>query len=233
MININKRIIIAVDGFSSCGKSTVAKSLASILNYGYVDTGAMYRAVTLYCMNNNFISEQAICEEKLKKELPNIKINFLYNNESERNETFLNNVNVEDKIRKIEVSNLVSIVSKISFVRAEMVRLQQAMGVDKGIVMDGRDIGTVVFPNAELKLFMTADPVIRAKRRLKELTCKGENVSFEDVFENLKNRDYIDQNREDSPLKKADDAIVIDNSYLSKEEQLNKIIEIINKKFCS
>lgn len=233
MININKRIIIAVDGFSSCGKSTVAKSLASILNYGYVDTGAMYRAVTLYCMNNNFISEQAICEEKLKKELPNIKINFLYNNESERNETFLNNVNVEDKIRKIEVSNLVSIVSKISFVRAEMVRLQQAMGVDKGIVMDGRDIGTVVFPNAELKLFMTADPVIRAKRRLKELTCKGENVSFEDVFENLKNRDYIDQNREDSPLKKADDAIVIDNSYLSKEEQLNKIIEIINEKFCS
>jgi len=230
-----KKIVIAIDGFSSSGKSTMAKDLAREIGYTYIDTGAMYRAVTLYCLQNNFIQKEGVDIERLRKRINDIKINFILNKETGRPETILNGVNVEKKIRKMEVANWVSPVAAIDFVRHAMVAQQQRMGEEKGIVMDGRDIGTVVFPNAELKLFINASPEIRAKRRVDELTAKGEAVSFEEVLENVKNRDHIDSTRKESPLKQADDAIVLDNSTMTIEEQrvwlltqYKKVIEEVN-----
>ncbi len=220
----NKKLIIAIDGFSSCGKSTVAKDLAKKLNYIYIDSGAMYRAVTLFCLKNNIIKNKIINEQELNSLINNINITFEYNNNTDKAETFLNGTNVEDEIRNIEVSENVSAISKIKFVRENLVKQQQDLGKNKAIVMDGRDIGTTVFPNADLKIFMTADVDVRAERRYKELTNKGLNVSIEEIKDNIKNRDYLDQNREISPLRKADDAIVLDNSYLTKTEQLEWIL---------
>lgn len=220
-----KKIIIAIDGFSSCGKSTMAKDLAKSVGYAYVDTGAMYRSVTLYCLRNNWINDGVVDEEKLKEAIPSIKIDFRYNAEKQINETYLNDENVESEIRSLNVSNSVSIVSSIGFVRRAMVAQQQAYSVDRGVVMDGRDIGTVVFPDAELKIFLTASPEIRAQRRYDELKAKGENVSFDEVLENVKQRDYLDQNREESPLRKADDAIELDNSYMTIQEQKEWLLQ--------
>lgn len=220
-----KKIIIAIDGFSSCGKSTMAKDLAKSVGYAYVDTGAMYRSVTLYCLRNNWINDGVVDEEKLKEAIPSIKIDFRYNAEKQINETYLNDENVENEIRSLKVSNSVSIVSSIGFVRRAMVAQQQAYSVDRGVVMDGRDIGTVVFPDAELKIFLTASPEIRAQRRYDELKAKGENVSFDEVLENVKQRDYLDQNREESPLRKADDAIELDNSYMTIQEQKEWLLQ--------
>ncbi|MBO4529263.1 MAG: (d)CMP kinase [Paludibacteraceae bacterium] len=225
-----KKIIIAIDGFSSCGKSTMAKDLAKSVGYAYVDTGAMYRSVTLYCLRNNWINDGVVDEEKLKEAIPSIKIDFRYNPEKQINETYLNDENVESEIRSLKVSNSVSIVSAIGFVRRAMVAQQQAYSVDRGVVMDGRDIGTVVFPDAELKIFLTASPEIRAQRRYDELKAKGENVSFDEVLENVKQRDFIDQNREESPLRKADDAIELDNSYMTIQEQKEWLLQRFEEK---
>ena len=213
-------ITIAIDGHSSCGKSTVAKELAALLNYRYIDTGAMYRCVTLYSIQNEIIKDKIINEELLRKELENIVIDFRFNKELLRSETFLNNINVEDRIRLLDVSNMVSPISTIKFVRQRMVRLQQRMGESKRIVMDGRDIGTVVFPNAERKFFMTASVEVRAQRRFQELTQKGENVSFDEIKKNIEERDFIDENRAESPLKQAADAILVDNSFMTRKEQI-------------
>jgi len=213
-------ITIAIDGHSSCGKSTVAKELAALLNYRYIDTGAMYRCVTLYSIQNEIIKDKIINEELLHKALENIVIDFRFNKELLRSETFLNNINVEDRIRLLDVSNMVSPISTIKFVRQRMVRLQQRMGESKRIVMDGRDIGTVVFPNAERKFFMTASVEVRAQRRFQELTQKGENVSFEEIKKNIEERDFIDENRAESPLKQAADAILVDNSFMTRKEQI-------------
>lgn len=214
-----KKIVIAIDGFSSSGKSTMAKDLAKTIGYIYIDTGAMYRAVTLYCLNNGIITDKGIDIDLLKKEIEQIRIEFRNNEETGKRETFLNGVNVEEDIRKMEVANWVSPIAAIGFVRHALVALQQKMGERKGIVMDGRDIGTVVFPHAELKLFITASPEVRAKRRVDELRAKGEEVSYEEVLENIKTRDYIDSTREESPLKQAEDAIVLDNSDMTIDEQ--------------
>lgn len=216
-------ITIAIDGFSSTGKSTLAKQLAKHLGYVYVDTGAMYRAVTFFAMQHNLVSAETLDRELLISRLSDIKLHFVFNPELGFGEMYLNDTNVEKEIRTIEVSRLVSKVAEIPEVRAKLVEQQQEMGKQKGIVMDGRDIGTVVFPDAELKLFMTASPEIRAKRRFDELTEKGEQVSYEDVLQNVQERDYIDTHREDSPLIKADDAIEIDNSNLSREEQFEMV----------
>jgi cytidylate kinase len=213
-----KKIIVAIDGFSSCGKSTMAKELAREAGYIYVDSGAMYRAVSLFCIENGWISETDINSFELEKNINTIRIEFKTNAEG-KSETYLNGKNVENEIRTLEVANGASRVSTLGFVRHELVRQQQLMGIKKGIVMDGRDIGTVVFPTAELKIFLTASPEIRAQRRLDEMTAKGENADFEEVLANVKERDDRDQNRAESPLKKADDAIVIDNSNLTREEQ--------------
>ena len=191
-----------------------------MLGYIYVDTGAMYRAVTLYCINNNFINKNKLDVDKIIENLSNINIKFIFNSKTEKSETFLNDKNVENEIRDIEVSNNVSAISTIPEVRSQMVALQQKMGKDKGIVMDGRDIGTVVFPCAELKIFMTAKPEIRAMRRYNELQENGSNVTFEEIEKNIIERDYIDTHREASPLKKADDAIVLDNSNISIDVQM-------------
>lgn len=224
-----KKIVIAVDGFSSCGKSTMAKDLAKTVNYIYIDSGAMYRAVTLFCIQNDLFKADKLDEERLESLFKDVKITFKLNKES-RPETYLNDKNVESEIRTMEVSNKVSIASAVPFVRKEMVRLQQEMGLEKGIVMDGRDIGTVVFPDAELKIFVTASPEIRAQRRLDELRTKGDNTTtFDDVFENLKTRDYLDQNRAESPLRKADDALLLDNSNLTKEEQMAWLVDKFNE----
>lgn len=225
-------ITIAIDGFSSTGKSTLAKQLAKHLGYVYVDTGAMYRAVTFFAMQNNLVSAEALERELLISRLPDIKLHFVFNPELGFGEMYLNDTNVEKEIRTIEVSRLVSKVAEIPEVRAKLVEQQQEMGKQKGIVMDGRDIGTVVFPDAELKLFMTASPQIRAKRRFDELTEKGEQVSYEDVLQNVQERDYIDTHREDSPLIKADDAIEIDNSNLSREEQFEMVKLLVNNISC-
>jgi cytidylate kinase len=213
-----KKIIVAIDGFSSCGKSTMAKELAREVGYIYVDSGAMYRAVSLFCIENGWISETDINSFELEKNINTIRIEFKTNAEG-KSETYLNGKNVENEIRTLEVANGASRVSTLGFVRHELVRQQQLMGIKKGIVMDGRDIGTVVFPTAELKIFLTASPEIRAKRRLDEMKAKGEKADFEEVLANVKERDDRDQNRAESPLKKADDAIVIDNSNLTREEQ--------------
>ena len=220
-------MIIAIDGFSSCGKSTMAKSLARVLRYMYIDSGAMYRAVTLFALRNNWIKNGSPDIPSILGGLHKIFISFDYNQDEERNITYLCGENVEEEIRRLEVSENVSPVSTIPEVRQEMVVLQRKLGENKGIVMDGRDIGTVVFPHADIKIFMTADPEIRAQRRFKELTEKGIKISMEEVRENIARRDFIDQHREVSPLKKADDAIVFDNSYLTPQQQLNWALDIV------
>jgi cytidylate kinase len=227
---MDKKITIAIDGFSSSGKSSMAKWLAKELGYTYVDSGAMYRAVTLYCLKNNLISENGIDIETLKSKINDIKISFKQNAETGVSETYLNGENVEKQIRTLEVSNYVSPVSAIKFVREALVKQQREMGKKKGIVMDGRDIGTVVFPDAELKLFVTASPEIRAERRFEEMRKKGENVSFDKILENIKKRDSIDQNRKESPLRKADDAIILDNSNMSIEEQHKYIKSLVHSR---
>lgn len=221
------KITIAIDGFSSTGKSTVAKQLAKYLGYIYVDSGAMYRAVTLYAMQEKLIEKDFFEVEKLVTQLHAINIYFKYNEELGYAEVYLNNKNVEKEIRTLEVSSFVSQVAAIPEVRYQMVKQQQALGKNKGVVMDGRDIGTVVFPFAELKIFMTASPEIRAKRRFEELTNRGEQVTFDNVLKNVRQRDYIDSHRADSPLRKAEDAIEIDNSNLTEEEQFGKILQLV------
>ena len=218
-----KKIIIAMDGHSSCGKSTMAKTLAKKIGYTYIDTGAMYRAVTLYAMRRGFISKNGIDEESLRRELPQIKISFGHDNGQQY--TILNGENVERQIRGMEVSGNVSPISAIGFVREAMVELQREMGRKGAIIMDGRDIGTTVFPNAELKIFVTASDEIRARRRYDELAMKGENPVYEDVLKNVRERDYIDSHRAVSPLRKADDAIVLDNSDLTLEQQDEWLME--------
>ncbi len=223
-----KRIIIAIDGHSSCGKSTLAKSLAQTLGYTFIDSGAMYRAVTLYVLRNQLHEEGVPCVSRLLDSLVQISITFCFDAETGKNTTFLNGENVEEEIRGMEVSQLVSPVSAIPELRKEMVRLQRELGHKKGIVMDGRDIGTVVFPNAELKIFMTASPEIRAERRFAELTAKGLSVSFEEILRNTRERDRLDQSREASPLKQADDALILDNSHLNREQQLDWVLQKAN-----
>lgn len=222
-----KDIIIAFDGHSSCGKSTVAKAVAKELNYTFIDSGAMYRAVTYLALQKGLIKGKKIKLDDLKKEMGSIEIDFVKNGSGVQ-ETYLNGENIERKIRNIKVSNSVSYISEIDFVRIKLVALQQAMGIHKRIVMDGRDIGTVVFPDAELKFFMTASVDVRAQRRYEELIKKGHSVSFEEVKNNIEKRDFIDQNRKISPLKKADDAIVLDNSKLSRKEQFEWVMKKIN-----
>lgn len=214
-----KKITIAIDGYSSCGKSTMAKDLAREIGYIYVDSGAMYRAVTLYALDNGVIQGEKIDESRLKQEMKNIHISFQFNAERGRPDTYLNGERVEDRIRTLEVSNHVSPVAALPFVREEMVRQQQHMGEEGGIIMDGRDIGTTVFPNAELKIFVTASAEIRAQRRYDELTAKGEACDIADILRNVEERDHIDTHREVSPLRQASDAIVLDNSHLTIPEQ--------------
>ena len=221
-----KKITIAIDGFSSCGKSTMAKDLARELGYVYVDTGAMYRCVTLYALRHGlFRTDGTINLPQLEAEIPNINISFKLNKETGRPDTYLNNENVESEIRTMEVSSHVSPIAAVPFVRAALVAQQQKMGEDKGIVMDGRDVGTVVFPNAELKIFVTASDEVRAQRRYDELKAKGMEADFEEILENVKQRDYIDSHREVSPMRKADDAIELDNSHISIAEQKQWLIE--------
>ena len=224
-----KKITIAIDGFSSTGKSTLAKQLAKELGYIYVDTGAMYRAVALFSMQNGYITAEFLDKKTLINSLSYIRLEFKFNADLGFAEMYLNDVNVEKEIRSIEVSNFVSKVAEISEVRAKLVEQQQEMGENKGIVMDGRDIGTVVFPDAELKIFMTAGADTRAQRRFDELQAKGDTVSYEDVLKNVEERDYIDTHRKDSPLVMADDAVEIDNSYLNREEQFEVVLELVNE----
>ena len=226
---MNKKITIAIDGFSSTGKSTLAKQLANHLGYIYVDTGAMYRAVTFFAMQNGYINADSFDKQTLINSLPDIKLQFKFNADLGFAEMYLNDVNVETEIRTIEVSSFVSKVAEVSEVRAKLVEQQKEMGKDKGIVMDGRDIGTVVFPNAELKIFMTASATTRAQRRYDELVAKGDTVTFEEVLANVEERDYIDTHREDSPLVMAEDAIEIDNSHLNREEQFKLVLELVNE----
>jgi cytidylate kinase len=223
-----KKITIALDGFSSTGKSTLAKQLARHFGYVYVDTGAMYRAVTFFAMQNGYISKGFFDKQTLINSLPFIRLHFEFNADLGFAEMYLNDVNIEKEIRTLEVSNFVSFVAEVSEVRAKLVEQQQEMGKGKGIVMDGRDIGTVVFPKAELKVFMTASAETRAQRRYDELKEKGQDVSFEEVLKNVVERDHIDTHRDDSPLVKADDAIEIDNSYLTKDEQFNAVLEMVD-----
>ncbi len=229
MITINK-ITIAIDGFSSCGKSTLAKALAKKLNYVFIDSGAMYRGISLYCIENKISVDKEINEEVLIQHLPDIEIHFELNTENQSPELFLNGENVENKIRKIQVASIVSKVASIKEVRQKLVVLQQKMGEFGGIVMDGRDIGSVVFPNAELKLFVTADPETRAQRRFLELQSKNENVTLEEISFNLEERDRIDSTRKESPLRQANDAILLDNSNLNQEQQLELVYTMIKEK---
>jgi cytidylate kinase len=226
---LNKKITIAIDGFSSTGKSTLAKQLANYLGYVYVDTGAMYRAVTFFAMQNGYINAESFDKQTLINSLPNIKLQFKFNADLGFAEMYLNDVNVETEIRTIEVSSFVSKVAEVSEVRAKLVEQQKEMGKDKGIVMDGRDIGTVVFPDAELKIFMTASATTRAQRRYDELVAKGDTVTFEEVLKNVEERDYIDTHREDSPLVMAEDAVEIDNSHLNRKEQFELVLELVNE----
>lgn len=226
---MNKKITIAIDGFSSTGKSTLAKQLANHLGYVYVDTGAMYRAVTFFAMQNGYINADFFDKETLINSLPSIKLQFKFNADLGFAEMYLNDINVETEIRTIEVSNFVSKVAEISEVRAKLVEQQKEMGKDKGIVMDGRDIGTVVFPDAELKIFMTAGADTRAQRRFDELQEKGDSVTYEEVLKNVEERDYIDTHRKDSPLVMADDAIEIDNSHLTREEQFKVVLDLVDE----
>lgn len=228
-----KKIVIAIDGHSSSGKSTMAKDLAREIGYIYIDTGAMYRAVTLYALQHHYIQGNVIDEEALKADMDKIDISFQYNAETGRPDTFLNGKKVEKEIRTMEVSDKVSPIAALGFVRRAMVAKQQEIGKAKGVVMDGRDIGTVVFPDAELKLFVTASPEVRARRRWEELQAKGESVSYEEVLANVKKRDYIDSTRAESPLRQAPDAIVLDNSDMTIAEQkqwiMRQVKAIIDK----
>ena len=224
-----KKIIVAIDGFSSCGKSTMAKELAKYAGYIYVDTGAMYRAVALFALQNGWMNDEEINETELKNHISEIEITFK-TNESGLQETYLNGENVENEIRTLRAANGASRVSTIGFVRREMVRQQQAMGTEKGVVMDGRDIGTVVFPDADLKIYLTASPEVRAQRRFDELKAKSETVNYDDVLVNVKERDFRDSNRAESPLYKASDAIEIDNSNLSLEEQRELLKTLFHQK---
>lgn len=226
---MSKKITIAIDGFSSTGKSTLAKQLAKHLGYVYVDSGAMYRAVTYFAMQNGCIGSDFFDKQTLINSLPFIQLHFEFNPELGFAEMYLNGVNVEAAIRTIEVSGYVSKIAEVSEVRAKLVEQQQQMGKNKGIVMDGRDIGTVVFPDAELKVFMTASPETRARRRYDELQAKGQDVSFEAVLKNVEERDHIDTHREDSPLVMADGAIEIDNSALTREEQFEAVLALVGK----
>lgn len=225
-----KKIVIAIDGHSSCGKSTMAKELAKKVGYIYVDTGAMYRAVALYCMRNNMLdAEGNVLADKLKEAMPQVNVSFRLNEETGRPDTYLNGERVEDIIRSIEVSNNVSKVAAIPFVREAMVEQQRAMGREKGIVMDGRDIGTTVFPQAELKIFVTASAEVRAQRRYDELKQKGMPADYEAILKNVQERDYIDSHREVSPLRKADDALYLDNSNMTIDEQNEWLMDNFNK----
>ena len=227
---MNKKITIAIDGFSSTGKSTIAKQLAKKLGYVYVDSGAMYRAVTLFAMRNNFVTSSNLKASKLISELKNISLSFHFNDDLGFGEMFLNDENVEKEIRTLDVSKLVSKVSEISEVRRKLVAEQQEMGKNKGVIMDGRDIGTVVFPDADIKLFMTASPDKRAIRRYKELIDRGDKVNYDEILHNVVERDRIDSTREDSPLVKADDAIEFDNSDMGLKEQFERIMTLVNDK---
>ncbi len=224
------RITIAIDGYSSCGKSTLAKQLAKKLGYSYIDSGAMYRAVALWCLENNAIENGVPDTEKIISSLDTIKIEFRFHPKIQSSQTYLNGINIEKEIRGMAVSVIVSKISSIKEVRQKMVALQRKFGEDKGVVMDGRDIGSVVFPNAELKLFMTADPAIRAKRRYDELKAKGTEVSLEEIVENLRLRDYEDTTRKENPLIQAADAVVLDNSNLTPEEQFEIALRLANER---
>lgn len=224
-----KKITIAIDGHSSTGKSTLAKQLAKTLNYIYIDTGAMYRAITLFAMQQGFISSDSFDADQLVANLNHVFLSFKFNENLGFAEIYLNDENVEDKIRSIEVSNFVSKIAEVSAIRTKLVQQQKKYGIDKGVVMDGRDIGTVVFPDAELKIFMTASAEIRAERRFLELKEKSPNITFDEVLKNVVERDKIDSNREDSPLIVAEKAVMIDNSNLTKEEQFNLILDLAHK----
>lgn len=225
-----KKIVIAIDGHSSCGKSTMAKELAKKVGYIYVDTGAMYRAVALYCMRNDMLdAEGNVLADKLKDAMPQVNVSFRLNEETGRPDTYLNGERVEDIIRSIEVSGNVSKVAAIPFVREAMVEQQRAMGQEKGIVMDGRDIGTTVFPQAEMKIFVTASAEVRAQRRYDELKQKGMPADYEAILKNVQERDYIDSHREVSPLRKADDALYLDNSNMTIAEQNEWLMDNFNK----
>jgi CMP/dCMP kinase len=227
---MEKRLIIAIDGYSSCGKSTFARSIAKMLNYIYIDSGAMYRAVTLYCLKKNYAGNWGINVDGVIEGLKDIRIDFVYNPDIQEYETYLNSENVEREIRSMEVTSHVSRVSQIHEVRARMVELQREIGSSRGIVMDGRDIGTVVFPDADIKIFMTASVDIRAKRRYDELKGKGIPGEFEEIKRNIIARDIADENRDISPLRRADDAIILDNSRMTVREQMAWIGQIIEKK---
>jgi cytidylate kinase len=226
---MNKRLIIAIDGYSSCGKSTFARLIAKELNYIFIDSGAMYRAVTLYCMRRNFISMTGLNTQGILSELNDMHIDFVYNPDINEYETFLNSENVENEIRNMAVTSYVSRISQIHEVRERMVEMQRQIGISKGIVMDGRDIGTVVFPDADIKIFMTASVDIRAKRRHNELKTKGVNIDFEEIKRTIIARDIADENRDISPLRRADDDIILDNSRMTIEEQMVWIKDIIDK----
>ena len=226
---MEKRITIAIDGFSSTGKSTLAKQLATHLGYIYVDSGAMYRAVTLFAMQKNFIKKDYFDSDSLVSNLDNIEMDLQFNPDLGYSEMYLNGVNVEREIRNIEVSSFVSLVAEISEVRQKLVLLQKQLGKGKGVVMDGRDIGTVVFPDAELKIFMTASSETRAKRRFDELIGKGESISFEAVLHNVQQRDYIDTHRDDSPLVMASDAVEVDNSNLNRQQQFSTVLALVHQ----
>lgn len=223
----HNKIVIAIDGFSSCGKSTFAKAIAKRMGYIFIDTGAMYRAVTLYALEHGAIRSGIVHEEEVVRLLDEITITFRFNPERGASDIYVNGAFVEGKIRTIEVSNCVSAVSAIAEVRQKLVAMQQEMGRKRGVVMDGRDIGTVVFPDAELKIFMTADPRVRAQRRYDELTAKGDSVSLEEIEQNVRDRDYQDMHRAISPLRQADDAVVLDNSTMTVEEQMAWVMERI------
>ena len=224
-----KKITIAIDGFSSCGKSTMAKALARNIGYLYFDSGAMYRAVALYCMQNGIIANGEIDKEALRQQIDNIKITFCADAETKNSVTYLNGVNVENEIRTLEVSQLVSHVAALDFVRTALIDQQREMGKSKGIVMDGRDIGTTVFPDAELKIFVTASAEVRAKRRYDELIARGSTPDYNDILANVVERDHLDQTREISPLRKADDALLLDNSEMTIDGQLQWLCEQYKK----
>lgn len=224
-----KKITIAIDGHSSCGKSTMAKDLAREVGYVYVDTGAMYRSVTLFALRNGLFTADGINEDELRRRMPEIHISFKFNAETGRPDTYLNGELVEQDIRTMEVSNHVSPIAALGFVREAMVAQQQQMGKDKGVVMDGRDIGTTVFPNAELKIYVTASAEVRAQRRYDELKTKGMEADFDEILKNVQERDYIDSHREVSPLRKADDAIELDNSHMTIPEQKQWLLDRFNE----
>lgn len=227
---MEKKLIIAIDGYASCGKSTFAKAIAKEINYIYIDSGAMYRSVTLYFLRKGYIGKGGIDLKSILGDIQNIHINFVYNPDIQEYETFLNSENVEKEIRGNEVSAHVSRISQIPEVRSRMVELQRQIGVYKGIVMDGRDIGTVVFPDSDLKIFMTASVEIRAKRRYDELVSKKINADFEEVKRNIIARDIADENRDISPLRRAEDALILDNSRMTVAQQMNWVMEIIKNK---